>query len=60
MVLNKLFFLEEEFGDAATPEAQFETFTKLAGPYWMSCCTKNEAVPILEPDHYRTNLNRRA
>jgi hypothetical protein len=25
---------------------------KLAGPYWMSCVTKNDALPILAPDHY--------
>jgi hypothetical protein len=54
MVLNKLFFLEEDFGSAATLVEQYETFMKLAGPYWMSCSTKNEDIPILDPDHYRT------
>ena len=29
---------------------------KLAGPYWMSCVTKDEDVPILDPDHYLTYL----
>ncbi len=52
MVRRKLFY----FGDQKTPQAQFETFMKLAGPYWMSCVTKNEAVNILDPDHYRTYL----
>ncbi len=31
---------------------------KLAGPYWMSCVTQNDAVPILAPDHYLTYLRR--
>jgi len=56
MVLDKLFYVDE----APTPIAQYEMFMKLAGPYWMSCVTKNDAVPILEPDHYRTYLDRRA
>jgi hypothetical protein len=60
MVLNKLFFLDDEFADGATPVAQYEVFMKLAGPYWMSCVTPNEAMPILDPDHYRTYLDRRA
>jgi hypothetical protein len=38
------------------PAAQYETFMKLAGPYWMSCVTKNDAVPILDPGHYRAYL----
>ena len=50
MVLDKLFYFEDE----ATPIAQYETFMKLAGPYWMSCVTKNDSVPILDPDHYLT------
>jgi hypothetical protein len=56
MVHRKLFYFAEE----KTPAAQFEAFMKLAGPYWMSCVTKNDATPILEPDHYRTYLDRRA
>jgi hypothetical protein len=40
------------------PEVQYEKFMKLAGPYWMSCVTQNEAVPILAPDHYLTYLGR--
>ncbi|MGA3124003.1 MAG: hypothetical protein ABSF69_24865 [Polyangiaceae bacterium] len=55
MVLNKLYF-----DDEATLEAQYEAFMKLAGPYWMSCVTKNDDTPILQPDHYRTYLDRRA
>lgn len=35
---------------------QYETFMKLAGPYWMSCVTKNDETPILDPDHYRKYL----
>lgn len=54
MVIDKLYYFSEE----KTPEAQFEAFMRLAGPYWMSCVTKNEAVPILEPDHYRIYLDR--
>jgi hypothetical protein len=41
------------------PEVQYEKFMKLAGPYWMSCVTKNEAVPILAPDHCLTYLPQR-
>ncbi|MFI5296703.1 MAG: hypothetical protein ACHREM_01285 [Polyangiales bacterium] len=47
MVMNKLFYF-----DAPTPIAQYEKFMKLAGPYWMSCVTKNDNVPVLDPDHY--------
>ena len=43
-------------GTATT--AQYEAFMKLAGPYWMSCVTKNEDVPVLAPAHYRTYLER--
>ena len=56
MVRNKLFY----FKDEATPIAQYEAFMKLAGPYWMSCVATDEDVPILDPDHYRTYLDRRA
>jgi len=56
MVMNKLFYFDDE---AASPIAQYETFMKLAGPYWMSCVTKNEDAPILDPDHYRTYLDGR-
>jgi len=52
MVANKLFF----FDDAETPVAQYETFMKLAGPYWMSCVAENNELPILAPDHYLTHL----
>ena len=53
MVLNKLFY----FDTGATPIAQYEAFMTLAGPYWMSCVTKNEDAPILDPDHYLTYLD---
>jgi hypothetical protein len=56
MVLNKLF----DFGSGTATSADYEAFMKLAGPYWMSCVTKNEVVPVLDPDHYRTYLDRRA
>lgn len=56
MVLDKLFYFEDE----PTIEAQYEKFMKLAGPYWMSCVTKNDSTPILGPDHYRTYLDRRS
>jgi hypothetical protein len=52
MVSHKLFYFEEE----ATTIAQYEAFMKLAGPYWMSCVTKDEDAPILDPDHYLTYL----
>jgi hypothetical protein len=52
MVTNKLFYFDEGNDEAA----QYETFMKLAGPYWMSCITKNEDVPIFSPDHYQTYL----
>jgi hypothetical protein len=48
---TKLFYFK-----GATEVEMYTTFMKLAGPYWMSCVTKDEAVPILDPDHYRTYL----
>jgi len=53
MVLNKLFY----FDDETTTIAQYQTFMKLAGPYWMSCVTQDEDAPILDPDHYRAYLD---
>jgi len=50
MVISKLFYFE----DRETPIEQYEAFMRLAGPYWMSCVTQNDATPILEPDHYLT------
>jgi hypothetical protein len=35
---------------------RYTTMMKLAGPYWMSCVTKNEDVDILDPDHHLTYL----
>lgn len=55
MVSNKLFY----FDDEPTEQAQYERFMKLAGPYWMSCVTHNDDVPIFEPDHYVTYLAER-
>jgi hypothetical protein len=52
MVANKLFY----FDDVETPIMQYETFMKLAGPYWMSCVAENDDLPILAPDHYLTYL----
>jgi hypothetical protein len=52
MVGAKLFYFE----DAGTTTEQYESFMKLAGPYWMSCVNKNEDLPILDPDHYLTYL----
>ncbi len=57
MVLDKIMVYADP-QDA--PEVQYEKFMKLAGPYWMSCVTKNDAVPILAPDHCLTYLDRRA
>ncbi|MGA2451399.1 MAG: hypothetical protein ABTD50_22305 [Polyangiaceae bacterium] len=57
MVLDKLFL---NFDAEEALETQYEKFMKLAGPYWMSCVTKNEAIPILAPDHYQTYLGRPA
>jgi hypothetical protein len=56
MVQDKMMiYLDAE----ATLEATFEKFMKLAGPYWMSCVTRNDAIPILAPDHYLTYLRPR-
>jgi hypothetical protein len=55
MVRDKLFYFFEE-GKSASEVAQYETFMKLAGPYWMSCVTKNDDIPILEPDQYLSYL----
>jgi hypothetical protein len=52
MVIGKLDYV----GVEPDPISQFEKFMKLAGPYWMSCVTKDEDVPILDPDHYLTYL----
>jgi hypothetical protein len=53
MVSNKLIY----FDDHGTEVAQYTAFMKLAGPYWMSCVTKDDDIPILDPDHYRTYLD---
>jgi hypothetical protein len=44
------------FFEPAPVPAAYETFMKLAGPYWMSCVTSDQDAPILDPDHYRTYL----
>lgn len=56
MVINKLFY----FDDDDDPIVQYETFMKLAGPYWMSCVCSNHDAPVLDPGHYRTYLDRQA
>ena len=53
MVLDKLVYF---FDAAETIPEQYEAFMRLAGPYWMSCVTKNHDAPILDPDHYLTYL----
>jgi hypothetical protein len=58
MIRDKLHYvvdLEEELGPVG---AAYEKFMKIAGPYWMSCVTKNDATPILMPDHYRMYMDR--
>jgi hypothetical protein len=35
---------------------RYTKMMKLAGPYWMSCVSKNEDADILDPDHYLTYL----
>lgn len=57
MVLDKIMVYADPQDE---PEVQYGKFMKLAGPYWMSCVTKNDAVPILAPDHCLTYLDRRA
>lgn len=52
MISNKLFY----FDDEPTEQAQYARFMKLARPYWMSCVTHNDDVPIFEPDHHLTYL----
>ena len=40
---------------------QYETFMRLAGPYWMSCVCSDQDAPVLAPDHHhRTYLDRKA
>jgi hypothetical protein len=56
MVLDKLMVYADPL-DAT--EVQYDKFMKLAGPYWMSCVTNNDAAPILTPDHHLTYLRRR-
>ena len=56
MVLDKMMIYSDAKDGA---EAHYEKFMKLAGPYWMSCVTKSEAVPILAPDHYLMYLRPR-
>ena len=53
-ILSQLFYFDN---DGETPLARYEVFMKLAGPYWMSCLTKNADVPFLAPDHYRAYLD---
>lgn len=59
MVVDKL-LSTGEFAGIAGPMTQYETFMKLAGPYWMSCVCSDHNAPILAPDHYRTYLDSRA
>ena len=40
----------------STFETKYGRFMKLGGPYWMSCVTQNNDVPVLAPDHYLTYL----
>lgn len=53
MVGAKLFY----FGNQASSAARYESFMKLAGPYWMSVVGSNDALPILAPNHYLTYLH---
>lgn len=52
MIQDKLFYFP-----GASTNVRYEQFMKLAGPYWMSCVTQNDALPILSPDHYLTYLD---
>lgn len=52
MVSAKRFYVD----DKPTVGA-YEKFMKMAGPYWMSCVTKDDNLPILDPDHYLTYLD---
>lgn len=51
MVTGKLAYF---FAPDATAAELYETFMKLAGPYWMSVVAANDALPILAPNHYLT------
>src|SRR5262249_55708803 len=42
MVLDKLFYVSDAMED---PIGQYETFMKLAGPYWMSCVCSDPDAP---------------
>ncbi len=57
MVEDKLIYFFD--AEKTVPET-YETFMRLAGPYWMSCVTKNDSVPILEPNHYCFYLDESA
>lgn len=48
MVLDKLLDLGSDDTD---PLPKYETFMKLAGPYWASIVAEGEDLPILEPNH---------
>ena len=54
MVIDKMLSLE------IVPDVvqMYETFMKLAGPYWMSCVTSDQNAPIHDPDHYLGYLDR--
>jgi hypothetical protein len=47
MIEGKLFYF-----DGNSTEEEYETFMKLAGPYWFSCVCTNQEIDILNPDHY--------
>ncbi len=55
MVRQKLDYVE-----GSTVQERFETFMKLAGPYWMSCVMPDDTFPILPPDHYLTYRDSKA
>lgn len=49
MVNRKMFLISESNNHIQ----DYESFMKLAGPYWMSCTHPNQSIPILSPDHYK-------
>ena len=53
MISSKFVYVEDQVLASRGP---YETFMKLAGPYWMSVVATNDNLPILDPDHYLSYL----
>jgi hypothetical protein len=66
MVMNKMFLTPRLSRPAvklgqSEPDSlkhRFESFMKIAGPYWMSCTVDEDEIPILMPDHCMSYYTR--